>query len=47
MVEPKEKCEHFHAYHSLGNCNDVYLSFGSVHCDEHLEFGLVVVPEDE
>ncbi len=38
---------HVHTYHSLGNCNDVYLSFGSVHYDEHLEFGLAVVPEDE
>jgi len=25
----------------------VYLSFGSTYCDEHLEFGLVVVPQDE
>jgi hypothetical protein len=36
MFEPKERCEHFHTYHSLDDCYDVYLSFGSVYCDEHL-----------
>ncbi len=25
----------------------MYLSFGSIYCDEHLEFGLVDVPQDE
>jgi hypothetical protein len=47
MVEPKDQCEHFHTYHSLGDCYNLYLSFGNVYCDEHLEFGVVVVPEDE
>jgi hypothetical protein len=45
--EPKEQYEHFHTNHSLGDCYDVYLSFGSIYCAEHLEFGLVVVPQDE